>query len=63
MNKYAKVRSLMVVFDLLELCGERRREPNLPHISLADLTGKKKLNSSLKNVLFFSPDGAKTFKI
>lgn len=35
----AKVRSSMVTFDLL---GERRREPNFPHISRADLTGKKK---------------------
>lgn len=55
-----KVRTLMVAFDLLELCWERRKEPNLPHISIADHTGKKK--SSLQNLHFSAQMGPKYWK-
>lgn len=50
----------MVAFDLLELCWERRKEPNLPHISIADHTGKKKIQPPKST--FFSTDGAKVLK-
>lgn len=58
----AKVGLSTVASDLLELCGERSGEWNLPHMYLAGLTGKINEFQPGK-CTFFSPNKAKTFKI